>query len=185
MDTFRLAQATDLGMTRAQVYRRVRRGELVRVARGLYRAATAAPADHDLVEAAARRPDAVICLTSALSLHELIDDIPDALDVAIPRPSRIPATHSAIRWHLFDRACFAVGRREYQVPGTDLTLGLYSPERSIVDALRLRGRQGYETGPAALREWLRRGGRPADLLAVAQQIPRAAGPVRTALEYLA
>jgi hypothetical protein len=32
---------------------------------------------------------------------------------------------------------------------------MYSPERSIADAFRMRGDQGYELVRDALREWLR------------------------------
>ena len=51
---------------------------------------------------AARRPDAIICLVSALAHHGLTDEIPATLDVALPRGSRIPATAGAITWHARD-----------------------------------------------------------------------------------
>lgn len=185
METFRPSEAKRHGLSRTTLHRRAQQGAFEKVARGIYRSADAEPADYDLIEAAIKRPDAILCLTSALGYHDLTDDIPDALDLAIPRPSRIPATSGAIRWHLFDRATFGVGRADYPIPGTDLTIGMYSPERCIIDAFRLRGSQGYETGREALREWLRRGGQPAKLIELAKQIPRAAGPLRQALEFLA
>ena len=65
------------------------------------------------------------------------------------------------------------------------SIGLYSAERSIVDAFRLRGKEGYETGIESLRNWLKRpGSHPAKLFAIAQLLPRAIGPLRTALEIL-
>lgn len=181
----RPSQAHRHGLSRTTLHRRAESGEYERIARGIYLPADAPPADHDLIEAAIRRPDAIICLTTALAHHELIDDIPDALDLAIPRPARRPATSAAIRWHLFDPDTFTLGRQDYPIPGTDLTIGIYSPERCIIDAFRLRGTLGYEVGPAALKQWLRRGGKPADLLHLADQIARSRGPLRTALEYLA
>ena len=57
---------------------------------------------------------------------------------------------------------------------------------SLVDAFRLRGAEGYETGIEALKEWLKRkDAPPAALLELARAIPRALGPVKNALEYLA
>lgn len=47
-----------------------------------------------------------ICLASALTHHDLTDAIPAALDIAIPRWSRTPASTGAIAWHHFDRATF-------------------------------------------------------------------------------
>ena len=46
-----------------------------------------------------------------------------------------------------------------------MPIGIYSAERCIVDAFRfLAGDVGYELGRDALREWLRRGGKPAQLM---------------------
>ena len=88
--------------------------------------------------------------------------IPAALDAAIPRGSRTPATTGAIAWHHFNKAMFDVGREEIPIPGTDQSIGIYSAERSITDAFRLRGEVGYELAREALKEWLRRQTCPTD-----------------------
>lgn len=185
METLRPKQAKRRGMSKSALYRAARSGRYDRIARGLYRDAEAPPADWDWIEAATRRPDATICLTSALHHYDLTDAIPDALDIAIPRGSRIPATESAIRWHLFARDTFEIGRETIQIPGTDQTIGIYTPERTIIDAFRLRGELGYELGRDALREWLRRGGKPAQLMAMANRLPRAKTPLMHAMEAFA
>ncbi|MGB9223772.1 MAG: hypothetical protein WCB80_10850, partial [Mycobacterium sp.] len=153
-----------------------------RIARGIYLPAEAAAVDWDQIEAATRRPDATICLTSALAHYDLTDAIPAALDVAFPRGSRTPASTGAIAWHQFDKATFEIGREQIAIPGSDQTIGIYSPERSITDAFRLRGEVGYELARDALREWLRRGGKPAHLINIASRLPRAKSPVLHALE---
>ncbi|WP_026365985.1 type IV toxin-antitoxin system AbiEi family antitoxin domain-containing protein [Promicromonospora sukumoe] len=183
-DAARASQAESLGVSRAGLYRAVRDGRFDRIARGIYRATDADPAEWEWVEAAARRPDATVCLTSALAYYDLTDVIPALLDVAVPRGSRRPATDSAITWHLFDRATFGLDRDEIEIPGSGLRIGLYSEERTIADVFRLRGSLGYELGRDALREWLRRGGKPARLLAVASRLPRSRGPLQHALEAL-
>ncbi|GGJ87454.1 transcriptional regulator [Pilimelia anulata] len=165
--------AAEYGLSRSRLYRSVQSGNFERIARGLYVATDAANADWEWLEAAARRADATICLVSALAHHDLTDVVPDALDVAIPRGARIPATHSAIRWHSFAADTFDLGREEILIPGSSMTIGIYSRERCIADALRLRGDLGYELGRDALREWLRGGGKPADLMAIAGRLPRA------------
>lgn len=63
-------------------------------------------------------------------------------------------------------------------------IGIYSPERSIADAFRLRSGVGYELARDALREWLRRGGKPAQLIEMASRLPRAKSPVLQALQML-
>lgn len=172
------------GLSRSGLYRAAREGRYERIARGIYIPADRAAADWDWLEAATRRPEATICLTSALAHHDLTDSIPHALDVAIPRGTRAPATDSAIAWHSFDRATFELGREEIPISGSDLTIGLYSPERSIADAFRLRGGLGYELARDALKEWLRRGGKPARLMEIAKLLPRARTPILNALDAL-
>lgn len=61
-----------------------------------------------------------------------------------------------IRWHSFDRATFELGRTEHRLPGPDLSIALYSPERSIIDAFRLRYEVGADAANEALKRWLRR-----------------------------
>ena len=184
METLKPRQAADLGMSASGLYRAARSGRYDKIARGIYREAGAPAADWDWIEAATRRPDATICLTSALAHYDLTDAIPTALDIAIPRGSRIPAGNPAIAWHLFDRKTFDLGRNEIEIPGSTLTIGIYSPERCIADAFRLRADAGYEMGRDALREWLRRGGKPAQLMEIASRLPRTSGPLQRALEAL-
>lgn len=172
------------GMSRSGFYRAARAGRLTRLGRGVYLPADSPAADWDWIEAATRRPKATICLVSALAHHDLTDEIPSVLDVAIPRGMRPPVGNSALAWHQFDRASFGVGREKIPIPGTQELIGIYSPERSIIDAYRLRGAVGYELAKDALKEWLRRGGKPAHLIGLADQIPRAKAPVLHALETL-
>jgi predicted transcriptional regulator of viral defense system len=176
--------AGQAGLSRSGLYRCARAGRLDRTARGIYLPADASAAEWDQLEAATRRPDATICLTSALAHYDLTDAIPAALDVAIPRGSRTPASTGAIAWHQFDRATFEIGREQIAIPGSDQTIGIYSPERSIADAFRLRGKVGYELARDALRKWLRRGGKPARLIDIAFRLPRTKSPVLRALEML-
>lgn len=184
MDALTPSTAGQSGLSRIGLYRGARAGRFERIARGIYLPSDALVADWDQIEAATRRPDATICLTSALAYHDLTDAIPAALDVAIPRGSRTPASTGAIAWHQFDRATFEIGRQQILIPGSNQTIWIYSPERSIADAFRLRGEAGYELPRDALREWLRRGGKPARLMDIASRLPRAKSPVLQALEML-
>lgn len=184
MASIQPSTAARSGMSRAGLYRAASAGDLTRIARGIYLPTEAPATDWNLIEAATRRQDATICLTSALAHHDLIDTIPDTLDVAIPRGSRSPATEQAITWHQFDAATFTIGRDTSSIQGSDLLIGLYSPDRCIVDAFRLRGQLGYEIARDALKEWLRRGGQPNQLMQIALQLPRAKAPVLRALEAL-
>ncbi len=136
------------------------------------------------VAVAVRAPAATVCLGSALARYGLCDVIPAATDVALPRGARRPAVAAAVAWHTFAAGTFAVGRDSLDLDGAT-SIGLYSAERSIIDAFRTRGTEGHELAHEALRRWLRRpGSHPAQLLSMAGAFPRVSTPLRAALEVL-
>jgi predicted transcriptional regulator of viral defense system len=183
-DTFTFAQATAAGMTKHALYRLRDTGAIETLARGIYRRTDAELADHGLLAIAAAAPSATLCLSTALALHGLSDDIPAAPDIALPRGTRTPAVGSPTRWHHFAADTFDLGR-DLRPLDSATSIGIYSAERSIIDAFRTRGREGHELGHTALRRWLRRrGSHPADLLDLARHWPRTLTPLRTALEVL-
>lgn len=184
-DTFTFTDARNAGLQVRDLQNLLNKHAIERVSRGRYRRTNAPFADLNLIEITTRAPNATICLTSALARYDLIDAIPDKIDIALPRNLRHPKTTAVVHWHSFDASTFRIERREEPIDGSDLTIGIYSPERSIIDAFRLRGYVGYEIATEALRNWLRlRGSRPAKLIKIARQIPRSETPLRTALEFL-
>lgn len=182
--TFTYSYARDAGVSKRRLYKLRDEGVIERVARGVYRLADAPPADLELIDIAQRAPEATLCLLSALSEHQLTDTIPVVYDLALPRGVRRPATDAQVHWHAFDPPTFTIGRETKPLDDTT-NIALYSTERSIVDAFRLRSQIGEDVAYEALRRWLRRGGRPAALLKVAQAFPRARGEIRHGLAILA
>jgi predicted transcriptional regulator of viral defense system len=183
-DTFTHREARQAAISDRRLYRLRDAGEVVALGGGVYRWADAPPADDDLVEIAERVPLATLCLETALARHGLIDAIPSAIDVAVPRGSTRPALRAPVRLHQFDRATFGLGRDLLDV-GARRALGIYSAERSIVDVVRLRHREGSDMAWEALRHWLAQPGRsPAQLLEIARKLPKAEPALRHALEVL-
>ena len=133
---FTSSQAAAAGVSDRQLAKWRTNDEITVVARGIY-LRHQIEADLDLLEIAIRAPDATLCLTSALARHGLVDDIPQAIDAALPRTQRQPRTVAPTRWHRFDTATFDVDRTTIDI-GAETTIGLYGPRRSIIDAFRLR-----------------------------------------------
>jgi predicted transcriptional regulator of viral defense system len=158
-------------------------GAVERIGRGLYRRTDEEPVDLDLIEIAAKAPRATLCLLSALARHELTDIIPAVHDVALPRGVWQPVVSAPVHWHKFDAETFDVGRTEMQLDDT-YTLGVYDAPRSIIDAFRLRRAVGPEVANEALRRWLRRGGKPADLMRLTRSFPAARPVLLHALQVL-
>ena len=183
-DTFTYGEAKQAGVGDRHLYALRDSGQIISLGGGVYRWADAPPADSDLIEIAERVPHATLCLETALARHGLIDAIPSAIDIAIPRGSTRPALQAPCRIHQFDPRTFGLGREELEVGGRR-PLGLYSPERSLVDVVRLRHLEGSEVAWEALRRWLGRPGRsPAQLMELAREFPHTEPALRRALEVL-
>jgi len=175
-----------LDLTRHGLDRLIESGDFGRIAPGLFlRAGLADDTTAAWIAVAAKKPDATLCLLTALSLHELTDEIPARSDIAIPRGTQ-PVTihHAPITWHRFDTDTFGIGRGEHALPG-GLSIGLYSAERTLIDLFRLRHAWGSDLALGALKRWLReRGNSPAALLTVAESFPKARPAIQQALEVL-
>ena len=181
---FRWRDAQRAGLSDPTVHRLLADGKLERISHGLYLQTEAQVADLDLVVVAAANDRSTICLTSALARHDLTDQIPRRIDVALPRGTRPPKVSAPVRWHRFAPATFDLGRDVITLDG-GYTLGLYSPERSIVDAYRLRHLEGDELGREALKAWLRQhGSQPSRLLEAAAPFPKALARLREDLQVL-
>jgi predicted transcriptional regulator of viral defense system len=112
----------------------------------------------------------VICLVSALSFHDLTDEVPHEVSIAIPRSSSAPKIMEVpVRVFRFSDASYELGIEHHNVGGIDLKV--YSAERTIVDAFRFRNRIGDDVAIGALTRALRnRKVRPGKLLELAEKL---------------
>jgi predicted transcriptional regulator of viral defense system len=181
--TFTFADAKDRGLSRRGLQRLQAAGAVERIGRGLYRRTDEEPADHDLIEIAAKAHRPTLCMLSALARHELTDVIPPVHDIAIPRGAWQPAVSAPVQWHKFASATFDVGRTEIRLDDT-YAIGLYDTPRTIIDTFRLRHAVGPDIANEALRRWLRYGGKPADLMRLAGIFPAAKPALLHTLQVL-
>ncbi|MDA0935228.1 MAG: hypothetical protein O3C51_17430 [Planctomycetota bacterium] len=176
-------ETSRLGISKRQLYAWRDEGVIQPLGGGLFLRADT-ESDPDLIEIAARAPGATLCLATALARHDLSDEIPDTIHVAIERGRRPPRTRAPVTWHHFDGPTFDTGREKFRVID-ELTLGVQGPVRTIIDSFRLRHREGRDIAIEALRRWLRRrGSQPAALLAMVRDFPAAEKSIRATLEVL-
>jgi len=181
---FTYATARDAGLSDHALASLVADGTVERLGRGVYRRTDAPLADHDLIEVALRAPDATLCLMSALAHHDLTDAIPATIDMALPRSRRAPKVDAPVTWHRFHDDTFFLGRSTMQIDD-GVQIGIYLPERCIVDVFRLRHQVGEDVAIEALKRWLRRPGAvPAELLGLARSFPKAEPSLIRALRVL-
>jgi predicted transcriptional regulator of viral defense system len=158
--TFTTAQARQALLSPRDLASLVTAGEIDELSRGVYRRADAPETAHaDLLAVCARVPRAVVCGESALALHELIDDIPAAVHIAVPRGTRRPTiSYPATVVAQYAPATFALGVEQFEAaPGE--TVLVYNAARSVVDAMRHRSRIGETLALSALGRYLRYNGR--------------------------
>jgi predicted transcriptional regulator of viral defense system len=192
----RLSELTDAGITAATISRMEQKGEVIRLARGLYQLPNAPlHASHSLAEAAKLVPKGVICLQSALVYHDLTDRMPPSVWMAIGfKDWRPRITSPPIQIMRFGPKVFESGIEEHAIEG--VTVRIYGVAKTIVDEFRVshtagvlyRKSLGYNLTAAieALKTALRqRKATPADIA----RFSLAAGPkiwelVRPYLEAL-
>lgn len=174
------------GVTRRQIEWLIEAEEYERVAPGQFlRTGATDDTTAAWMAIAAKRPKATLCLLTALSIHDLTDEIPTRSNIAIPRGAKpLTAWTAPISWHHFDAATFDIGRTEYALPG-GRTIGLYSGERTIIDLFRLSHEWGSDLAIDSLKRWLRvRESSPSQLLAMAENFPKAKPALQNTLEIL-
>ncbi|HEX2132604.1 MAG TPA: type IV toxin-antitoxin system AbiEi family antitoxin domain-containing protein [Actinophytocola sp.] len=181
--TFTTRTARTLGLHPRDLYRMRDDGELIELSRGVFRQADApAPDWADLLAVAFRAPNAIVSCVSALVVHDLTDEIPAAVQIAVPRAHRPPRiSYPPVEVFRFASVTFELGLSALEAaPGENIRI--YDAERTVVDLMRLRHRLGEPLAHAALRRYLRRrNARPGQLLALADQLG-VLGPVRAALD---
>ena len=148
----RTGQALTQGIHPAALYSLVESGQLMRLARGLYRLADAQEfSNPDLAVVAAKAPDAVVCLTSALSFHGITTQVPRAVYLAVPRGryAGLRLRTPPVKIYRFDAASFDQGIENHRIDG--VTVRIYGVARTLVDCFKYRNKLGQDIAIEALR----------------------------------
>lgn len=165
----RMSEAIREGISRRTLYAMRDSGVLEQLSRGVYRLASMPGLEApDLVTAASRVPNGVICLISALAFHDLTTQVPHAVDIAVPKGTETPRVdYPPLNVYWFSGKAFTEGIETRMTDG--VALRIYSAEKSVADAFKFRNKIGMEVALEALRSWRkRRGARVEDLLAQAK-----------------
>ena len=153
---FRPGQVLEAGFTRHQLRTLVRRGQVERVARGLYRLPDAEPTeDYSLAMACARVPNSIICLLSALRVHGIGTQAPAAVWLAIPHKARMPRLPELrLRVVRFSGPAWTFGVQPTTFEGVPARIT--TPARTVADCFRFERLVGPEIAIEALRDALQR-----------------------------
>jgi predicted transcriptional regulator of viral defense system len=156
----RTSKALRLGIHPRTLYALRDAGEIEKVGRGLYRLSTAPPlSSPDLVPIAIRMPRTVVCLISALAHHGLTTQIPHAIDIALPSHAKVPKVDGVpLRVFWYPESSFRAGVEVVAID--DVSVRIYSPEKTIADCFKYRNKIGLDVAIEALRAYRERTPKP-------------------------
>ena len=150
----RLSEFKTADITAATIGRMRDDGEVIRLTRGLYQLLDAPlDANHSLAEAAKRVPKGVVCLTSALAFHELTDQLPRSVWMAIGKNDWSPQDEPALRIVRFTDALLAEDVETTSIEGVPVKV--FGVAKTIADCFRHRRSVGQSVALEGLQEALR------------------------------
>jgi predicted transcriptional regulator of viral defense system len=174
-----------LGIPRVALTRAVRRGQLERVGRGLYGLTSRSVSAHStLAEVACRVPKGVVCLLSALRIHDLTTQAPFEVWLAIDNKAAAPTLdYPPLRLVRFSGAALTEGVLEHVIDGVKVRVT--SVAKTVADCFKYRNKIGLDVALEALREaWITKRMTSDEIWHYAK-IDRVANVMRPYLESLA
>ena len=174
-----------LGVPTVVLTRLVRGGQLVRAGRGVYALAGRSGSAHrSLAEVALRAPRGVVCLLSALRVHEIGTQAPFEVWLALPAGVAAPRLESpAIRVVRMTGDSLKQGIQRVEIDGVKVPV--YDVAKTIADCFKFRNKIGLDVALEALREAWRERKVKTDALWRYAKVNRVANVMRPYLEALA
>lgn len=126
-------------------------GQIEKISRGLYRLADYTPGDHsDLVMVSLLAPRGVVCLISALAFHEVTNEIPKVIEIAIPRHSHANIiVYPPVKFYRFAPQVWKAGIEVHQIDGHPVQV--YSLAKTLADCFKFRNKIGANVARDALK----------------------------------
>jgi len=173
------------GIPRVALTRAVQKGLLERVGRGLYALPGRTVSAHgSLAEVARRVPKGVVCLLSALRLHDLTTQAPFEVWLAIDNKAGTPKVdYPPLRIVRFSGAALTEGVEEHIVDG--VTVRVTGVAKTVADCFKYRNKIGLDVVLEALREAWNANRMTSDEIWHYAKINRVANVMRPYLESLA
>lgn len=151
----RLSEFKAAGITAAAIGRMRGDGDVIRLGLGLYQLPDAPlEANHSLAEAAKRVPKGVICLVSALAFHELTDQLPRSVWIAIGKNDWSPIEdETSLRIVRFTDKLLGEDVETTSIEG--VCVKVFGVAKTIADCFRHRRSVGQSVALEGLQEALR------------------------------
>lgn len=144
-------EIVDAGFSKTILKTGLDSSRIYKIDRGLYRLSEGISLPNpDLVAVSYRVPHGVVCLVSALSFHEATKEIPQCVDVAIPRGNyAAKIKYPPVQFYRFDSQTWKLGIEEHKIEGHSIKV--YGLARTVADCFKFRNKIGMDVAREALK----------------------------------
>mgnify|MGYP003132223410 CR=1 FL=1 len=151
------SEVLDAGVHRRTLYHMRDEGIVTAIQRGVYRLTENEPLSNpDLVIVAKKIPEARICLISALSIHEMTNEIPHKIHIALPRSSWQPELdYPPLKVYRFSEETINSGFQNHFMDGVEIKV--FNPAKTIADCFKFRNQIGLDVAIEALKRGINDG----------------------------
>lgn len=153
----RTSEVLNAGVHRRTLYHMRDEGMVTAIQRGVYQLTESEPLSNpDLVIVAKKIPEARVCLISALSIHEMTDEIPHKVHVALPRSSWQPELdYPPLKVYRFSDETINSGLQTQKIDGVEVKV--FNPAKTIADCFKFRNQIGLDVAIEALKRGVKEG----------------------------
>ena len=174
----------ETGAARVTLTRLTASGQLEKVGRGLYRLPGTRTSEHEsLATIAAKVPQAVFCLLTALQFHGITTQLPRQVWIAMPRGSHVPKIdYPPVKMIQSTGEAYAAGIEVFE--RDQVSLKVYGVAKTVADCFKHRNKIGLDVALEALRDARSQKKTSADELWHFAKICRVANVMRPYLEAI-
>lgn len=146
----------ELGFSKEDIYYLVKKEYLIRVKRGIYSLNNQIYDEtNELRFLELELNSGVICLQSALAIHELSTYTPNEYEVAIDRDKKFKIPDDIyIKLYYFSKKYHSMGIEEITLDNK--VVKVYNKEKTICDCIRYRNKLGQDIVSEAIKEYIRK-----------------------------
>ena len=153
---FSIQELKDKGLSYYKINQLVKQGILIKLNKKYYENTNFDGEESDFYYAYAYVPNGVICLLSAAVYYNLSTYRPEAIDIAIPRKTRVSTLPEwpELNIYYFTEERFSLGAEIIEVSNNKFRI--YDIEKTVVDLVFYREKMGVEETKEVLSNYLHR-----------------------------
>ena len=154
-NVLRTKEVQTLGVHKRTLYKMHHEGLITKLERGVYSLSDGVSLSNpDLAIIASKIPSARICLISALALHNMTNEIPHKIHIALSRSQRNPRlAYPPVQIYRFSGESLTEGVEITSINGVKVQV--YNPAKTIADCFKFRNQIGKEIAIEALNRGIR------------------------------